>query len=227
MIEADRLIAPKETREDELIDRAIRPKQLMDYQGQDIGMNYPGAINPVAPGVAGSSDATQNELLSYFGKYSSDGMNVPAQTLEANDPDLYEILVDAGVITSSTQYIPIATLVSYITNSGDLSAIGGASILNGVETKSVQYPPIDVPTQMEYLAMTPQVLIIGDHQYPIPSSGLNMATLLQDASILFPDRAQRINFERVLASTAGSDGILSVSELKRLKQIAGVSMSVI
>ena len=35
MIEADRLIAPKETREDELIDRAIRPKQLVDYQGQD------------------------------------------------------------------------------------------------------------------------------------------------------------------------------------------------
>ena len=35
MIEADRLIAPKETREDELIDRAIRPKQLADYQGQD------------------------------------------------------------------------------------------------------------------------------------------------------------------------------------------------
>ena len=35
MIEADRLIAPKETREDELIDRAIRTKQLVDYQGQD------------------------------------------------------------------------------------------------------------------------------------------------------------------------------------------------
>ena len=35
MIEADRLIAPKESREDELIDRAIRPKQLADYQGQD------------------------------------------------------------------------------------------------------------------------------------------------------------------------------------------------
>lgn len=35
MIEADRLIAPSQTREDELIDRAIRPKQLADYQGQD------------------------------------------------------------------------------------------------------------------------------------------------------------------------------------------------
>ena len=35
MIEADRLIAPAASREDELIDRAIRPKQLADYQGQE------------------------------------------------------------------------------------------------------------------------------------------------------------------------------------------------
>lgn len=35
MIEADRLIAPQETREEEQIDRAIRPKMLVDYQGQD------------------------------------------------------------------------------------------------------------------------------------------------------------------------------------------------
>lgn len=36
MIEADRLIAPeKKTSEEELIDRAIRPKLLSDYQGQD------------------------------------------------------------------------------------------------------------------------------------------------------------------------------------------------
>ena len=35
MIEADRLIAPRETREEEILDRAIRPKLLCDYQGQD------------------------------------------------------------------------------------------------------------------------------------------------------------------------------------------------
>lgn len=35
MIEADRLIAPLETREEEQIDRAIRPKMLVDYKGQD------------------------------------------------------------------------------------------------------------------------------------------------------------------------------------------------
>ncbi len=35
MIEADRLIAPRETREEEILDRAIRPKLLSDYQGQD------------------------------------------------------------------------------------------------------------------------------------------------------------------------------------------------
>ncbi|MFC3914512.1 Holliday junction branch migration DNA helicase RuvB [Pseudaeromonas sharmana] len=35
MIEADRLINTAETREDELLDRAIRPRQLADYQGQD------------------------------------------------------------------------------------------------------------------------------------------------------------------------------------------------
>ena len=35
MIEADRLLAPKELYEDESIDRAIRPKLLADYQGQD------------------------------------------------------------------------------------------------------------------------------------------------------------------------------------------------
>jgi Holliday junction DNA helicase RuvB len=34
MIEADRLIAPQETREDDVIDRAIRPKLLDDYTGQ-------------------------------------------------------------------------------------------------------------------------------------------------------------------------------------------------
>jgi Holliday junction DNA helicase RuvB len=34
MIEADRLIAPSATREDEVIDRAIRPKTLADYTGQ-------------------------------------------------------------------------------------------------------------------------------------------------------------------------------------------------
>ena len=34
MIEADRLIAPQETREDDVIDRAIRPKLLSDYTGQ-------------------------------------------------------------------------------------------------------------------------------------------------------------------------------------------------
>lgn len=37
MIEADRLIAPDNTvyKDEEVIDRAIRPKKLMDYQGQD------------------------------------------------------------------------------------------------------------------------------------------------------------------------------------------------
>lgn len=34
MIEADRLVGATETREDEVIDRAIRPKLLEDYQGQ-------------------------------------------------------------------------------------------------------------------------------------------------------------------------------------------------
>ncbi|WP_166424862.1 Holliday junction branch migration DNA helicase RuvB [Paraglaciecola sp. 20A4] len=35
MIEADRLIQPTAIREDEIIDRAIRPKMLADYTGQD------------------------------------------------------------------------------------------------------------------------------------------------------------------------------------------------
>ncbi len=35
MIEADRLIQPTASREDEVIDRAIRPKMLSDYTGQD------------------------------------------------------------------------------------------------------------------------------------------------------------------------------------------------
>ena len=35
MIEADRLVGAQEFREDEVIDRAIRPKLLADYQGQD------------------------------------------------------------------------------------------------------------------------------------------------------------------------------------------------
>ncbi|WP_115717993.1 Holliday junction branch migration DNA helicase RuvB [Gallaecimonas mangrovi] len=35
MIEADRLITPQADREDDVIDRAIRPKSLADYQGQD------------------------------------------------------------------------------------------------------------------------------------------------------------------------------------------------
>ncbi len=35
MIEADRLIAPSANREDEVIDRAIRPKTLADYTGQE------------------------------------------------------------------------------------------------------------------------------------------------------------------------------------------------
>jgi Holliday junction DNA helicase RuvB len=35
MIEADRLIQPVETREDESVDRAIRPKMLADYTGQN------------------------------------------------------------------------------------------------------------------------------------------------------------------------------------------------
>ncbi|WP_340676518.1 Holliday junction branch migration DNA helicase RuvB [Paraglaciecola sp.] len=35
MIEADRLIQPTANREDEIIDRAIRPKMLADYTGQD------------------------------------------------------------------------------------------------------------------------------------------------------------------------------------------------
>ena len=35
MIEADRLIQPTADREDEVIDRAIRPKLLADYTGQD------------------------------------------------------------------------------------------------------------------------------------------------------------------------------------------------
>jgi holliday junction DNA helicase RuvB len=35
MIEADRLIQPVASRDDEIIDRAIRPKMLVDYTGQD------------------------------------------------------------------------------------------------------------------------------------------------------------------------------------------------
>ena len=35
MIEADRLIEPVATIEDESVDRAIRPKYLADYTGQD------------------------------------------------------------------------------------------------------------------------------------------------------------------------------------------------
>lgn len=35
MIEADRLIQPVASKEDEIIDRAIRPKMLVDYTGQD------------------------------------------------------------------------------------------------------------------------------------------------------------------------------------------------
>ena len=35
MIEADRLISSGTIREEEVIDRAIRPKMLSDYQGQD------------------------------------------------------------------------------------------------------------------------------------------------------------------------------------------------
>lgn len=35
MIEADRLIQPVASKEDEIIDRAIRPKMLIDYTGQD------------------------------------------------------------------------------------------------------------------------------------------------------------------------------------------------
>jgi Holliday junction DNA helicase RuvB len=34
MIEADRLVAPQGSREDEVLDRAVRPKQLADYVGQ-------------------------------------------------------------------------------------------------------------------------------------------------------------------------------------------------
>ena len=35
MIEADRLISAGAAREDEIIDRAIRPRKLADYTGQD------------------------------------------------------------------------------------------------------------------------------------------------------------------------------------------------
>lgn len=35
MIEADRLVAPTARIEEEVIDRAIRPKSLADYTGQD------------------------------------------------------------------------------------------------------------------------------------------------------------------------------------------------
>ena len=35
MIEADRLIQPTATFEDDSVDRAIRPKLLQDYTGQD------------------------------------------------------------------------------------------------------------------------------------------------------------------------------------------------
>ena len=35
MIEADRLISASAAREDDIIDRAIRPKKLADYTGQD------------------------------------------------------------------------------------------------------------------------------------------------------------------------------------------------
>ena len=35
MIEADRLIEPIASREDETVDRAIRPKMLADYTGQE------------------------------------------------------------------------------------------------------------------------------------------------------------------------------------------------
>ncbi len=35
MIEADRLISSSAAREDDIIDRAIRPKKLADYTGQD------------------------------------------------------------------------------------------------------------------------------------------------------------------------------------------------
>ena len=34
MIEADRLVTPKSSREDEVLDRAVRPKYLVDYVGQ-------------------------------------------------------------------------------------------------------------------------------------------------------------------------------------------------
>ena len=34
MIEADRLVNPQETRDDELIDRSVRPQSLQDYVGQ-------------------------------------------------------------------------------------------------------------------------------------------------------------------------------------------------
>lgn len=35
MIEADRLVEPAASNEDEVIDRAIRPRMLADYTGQD------------------------------------------------------------------------------------------------------------------------------------------------------------------------------------------------
>ncbi|MGB5179782.1 MAG: AAA family ATPase, partial [Gammaproteobacteria bacterium] len=34
MIEADRLVTPEGSREDEVLDRAVRPKVLADYVGQ-------------------------------------------------------------------------------------------------------------------------------------------------------------------------------------------------
>lgn len=169
-----------------------------------------------------TSDLTLEEAtvlyLSQFTQ-SSNAARIDTAKLLNGDPQMYNDLIKAGIITTASMSVPLLTAanawVAYATKAGSTVA----PIYTSPVAQQPVTPVVEVPAK--------KMLQISFKKYNIPDAGIKLTKILDDVPELIADRSRRQSFTKVLTSIAGSDGVLDMDEVSRLNSISGVPIRLV
>jgi len=169
-----------------------------------------------------TSDLTLEEAtvlyLSQFTQ-SSNAARIDTAKLLNGDPQMYNDLIKAGIITTASMSVPLLTAanawVAYATKAGSTVA----PVYTSPVAQQPVTPVVEVPAK--------KMLQVSFKKYNIPDAGIKLTKILDDVPELIADRSRRQSFTKVLTSIAGSDGVLDMDEMSRLNSISGVPIRLV
>ena len=198
------------------------------YASSGYGLGYGNDYESASETTESASTQTDEEQIrTYLASFKNSSGLVDIEKLKTNDYSFYSALVTYGLISASAKTADYETLVTgVISKLNSTDETGDSDTEDDISSTLLVDNPVtesQAITTSEPQAVVPKnYLYINNRGYEIPSTGLDVSTILADSKVLVSDREKRKNFESVITAIAGSNGKLDLAEVSKLKSIAGI-----